>query len=113
MWTDPSSRRWTAQNIRSAILNLSRWSSAAFAAAFLYELDQALGNWIFERPSLADFAILPFVRQFAFVDKPWFDAQPWPKLHTWLSRFLSSDRFERVMRKYPQWRLGDEPVYFP
>lgn len=83
------------------------------AAAFLQELDQALGNWIFERPSLADFAILPFVRQFAFVDKQWFDAQPWPKLHTWLSRFLSSDRFERVMRKYPQWRLGDEPVCFP
>lgn len=83
------------------------------AAAFLKELDQALGDWIFERPSLADFAILPFVRQFAFVDKAWFDAQPWPKLHAWLLSFLVSERFEMVMRKDPQWHLDDEPVYFP
>jgi glutathione S-transferase len=83
------------------------------ATVFLEELEQALGEWIYERPSLADFAILPFVRQFAFIDKTWFDAQPWPKLHAWLSRFLNSDRFERVMRKYPQWHHGDESVYFP
>lgn len=83
------------------------------AAACLHELDMEIGEWIFERPSLADFAILPFVRQFAFIDKVWFDTQPWPKLNAWLTRFLVSDRFENVMRKYPQWHPGDEPVYFP
>jgi glutathione S-transferase len=83
------------------------------AAAFLEELDREIGEWIYDRPSLADFAILPFVRQFALVDKTWFDARPWPKLQAWLTRFLVSGRFEIVMRKYPQWRPGDAPVYFP
>lgn len=83
------------------------------AAGFLSDLDQTLGDWIFDRPSLADFAILPFVRQFAFIDKQWFDAQPWPRLQGWLERFLASDRFDHVMGKYPQWREGDAPVSFP
>ena len=69
------------------------------AGAFLAELDQQIEQWIFAKPSLADYAILPFVRQFAFIDKDWFDAQSWPKLQTWLERFLISDRFVSIMSK--------------
>lgn len=83
------------------------------AAGFLSELDQTINEWIFGRPTLADFAILPFVRQFAFIDKEWFDAQAWPRLQGWLERFLVSERFEQTMDKYPQWREGDAPVSFP
>ena len=83
------------------------------AAGFLSDLNGKLGDWIFDRPTLADFAILPFVRQFAFIDKEWFDAQPWPRLQGWLERFLVSDRFDHVMGKYPQWREGAAPVRFP
>jgi glutathione S-transferase len=83
------------------------------ASAFLRDLDRALDPWLFAQPSLADYAILPFVRQFAFIDKTWFDAQPWPDLHNWLDRFLISDRFAAIMQKYPQWRDGDAPVLFP
>lgn len=83
------------------------------AAVFLSDLDTTIGDWIFDRPTLADFAILPFVRQFAFVDKDWFDAQPWPKLQGWLERFLASERFAHIMVKYPQWQPGDPPVAFP
>ena len=83
------------------------------AADFLTDLNKQLGDWIFERPSLADFAILPFVRQFAFIDKPWFDRQPWPKLHSWLDRFLASDEFAAIMKKYPQWVRGQQAVLFP
>ncbi|WP_420410595.1 glutathione S-transferase [Hoeflea sp.] len=84
------------------------------AHAFLSDLDSALeGEWIFARPTLADFAILPFVRQFAFIDRPRFDAQPWPRLQAWLDRFLQSSRFEAVMHKYPQWHDGDAPTPFP
>lgn len=83
------------------------------AAGFLSDLDQTIDEWIFDRPSLADFAILPFVRQFAFIDKEWFDAQPWPRLQGWLEQFLVSDRFEQIMGKYPQWREGDAPASFP
>lgn len=83
------------------------------AAGFLSDLEQAMGDWIFDHPTLADFAILPFVRQFALIDKQWFDAQAWPRLQGWLERFLASDRFDHVMDKYPQWRDGDTPVRFP
>jgi len=85
----------------------------ALAAEFLADLDQQIGQWIFERPSLADYAILPFVRQFAFIDKAWFDAQPWPDLQTWLETFLTSERFLAIMTKYPQWANGDEIISFP
>ncbi|UWR35165.1 glutathione S-transferase [Sulfitobacter sp. W027] len=83
------------------------------AAAFLHDLDTQLGEWIFDRPTLADYAILPFVRQFAFIDRAWFGAQDWPAVRGWLDRFLESSRFESVMDKYPQWQPGDALVSFP
>ena len=85
----------------------------ALAGAFLAELNQQIDQWIFTQPSLADYAILPFVRQFAFVDKAWFDAQPWPNVQAWLERFLSSDRFAAIMNKYPQWVEGSDDIHFP
>ncbi|MEH6832488.1 MAG: glutathione S-transferase [Sulfitobacter sp.] len=83
------------------------------ASAFLSYLDAMLGPWLFERPSLADFAILPFVRQFAFIDKQWFDAQPWQNLQLWLQVFLNNPMFSETMQKFPQWQDGDTPVFFP
>ncbi|MEM7544004.1 MAG: glutathione S-transferase [Pseudomonadota bacterium] len=83
------------------------------AAAFLSDLDAQIDAWIFDRPTLADFAILPFIRQFAFIDKPRFDAEPWPALHRWLNHFLASEAFSQMMQKYPQWQDGDEPATFP
>ena len=83
------------------------------AAQFLGDLDNQITGWMFERPTLADYAILPFVRQFAFIEKAWFDAQPWPDLQAWLRRFLDSDAFADIMHKYPQWAEGDTPVQFP
>lgn len=85
-------------------------ASRATASEFLSQLDNKIDRWIFERPTLADFAILPFVRQFAFIDKPLFDAQPWSALHGWLERFLISDRFADIMLKYPAWKPGDDPA---
>ena len=85
----------------------------AKASAFLTDLDRQISEWIFDRPTKADFAILPFVRQFAFIDKDWFDAQPWPRLQGWLERFLASEHFASVMQKYQQWAPGDAPTTFP
>lgn len=84
----------------------------ANACAFLNDLNEALSPWLFESPSLADFAILPFVRQFAFIDKAWFDTQPWPNLHGWLETFLNSEGFDAIMHKYPQWQPDDPPLIF-
>lgn len=50
--------------------------------------------------SLADMALLPFVRQFAQVDRVWFDATPaLPALRAWLQRGLDLPLFAAVMAK--------------
>jgi glutathione S-transferase len=63
-----------------------------------------------ERRSLADAAILPFVRQFAAVDRDWFDAEPLPALRRWLMHWIESPQFARIMVNRPQWCAGDLPV---
>ncbi|WP_299740567.1 glutathione S-transferase [uncultured Roseobacter sp.] len=88
-------------------------AARARACEFLNDLNDQIESWIFERPALADYAILPFVRQFAFIDKGWFDAQDWPRLQNWLARFLASDRFEAIMMKYDAWQDGDPAIRFP
>ncbi|WP_085307055.1 glutathione S-transferase [Planktotalea arctica] len=88
-------------------------SQRAIAHGILSELEAEMGAWIFERPSIADYAILPFVRQFAFIDKPLFDTQPWPKLHDCLGRFLGSAEFQEVMGKHAFWQVSDAPTPFP
>jgi len=85
------------------------------AGAFLHDLETRLAgsSWLFgTRPGLADMAILPFVRQFANVDRGWFDAQDWPGLRRWLERFESSGRFAAIMGKYPAWSPGDPITVF-
>ena len=66
-----------------------------------------------ERQSLADMAIVPFVRQFAEVDKARFAAQPWPHLHAWLKVIIESSIFGRAMEKHDPWVPGQERVLFP
>jgi glutathione S-transferase len=51
------------------------------------------------RPSLADMAMFPFVRQFAAVDQKWFDGAPLPATQSWLSRWLASELFAKCMAK--------------
>ena len=59
-----------------------------------------LGNKI----CMADIAIFPFIRQFAFVDKDWFDQADYPNLQQWLNKFLESHLFNQVMKKYSVWQ---------
>jgi glutathione S-transferase len=84
-------------------------------AGFLADLDDILRTkpYLFGQvPSLADMAIAPFVRQFANVDRNWFDAQDWPGLQHWLNTFLRSEIFESIMLKYPKWQSGDSVTWF-
>ncbi len=57
------------------------------------------GGWLLgERPSLADWALLPFVRQFRLADPAGFDAaQGLEPLHLWLRRFLEGPELVAVM----------------
>lgn len=77
------------------------------AERFLQQLEQKLTRRRFLMGSdltFADVAIFPFIRQFAFVDKAWFDQAPYPSLQAWLQSFLDSDLFLNVMKKFPTWR---------
>lgn len=73
---------------------------------FLLRLQQRLSNqrYVFgDEMTLADVAVFPFIRQFAHVDKAWFDQADYPDLQRWLESFLSSDLFRQVMVKIPVW----------
>ncbi len=54
-----------------------------------------------ETISVADIVTMPFVRQFANVDRGWFDAAPYPKLQRWLAGLLESPLFLSIMEKQP------------
>ncbi|WP_153769762.1 glutathione S-transferase [Labrenzia sp. CE80] len=87
----------------------------AAAAAILSDLEKRLQDrpWLFGRSaSLADYAFLPFLRQFANVDRGWFEAADWPRLKAWLRAFEDSARFAAIMPKYQTWNAGDPPLIF-
>lgn len=68
-----------------------------------------LGNKI----SSADLGIMPFVRQFAHVNKDAFYALPYPKLQQWLATWLEHPLFQQAMVKFKPWQEGDAMVVFP
>ena len=65
-----------------------------------------------DTPSLADLAIVPFVRQFAAVDAAWFDGAPLAHLRAWMQGLTATPLFESVMTRFDAWRPGDADVVF-
>lgn len=65
-----------------------------------------------KRVNLIDMAILPFIRQFASVDRIIFDAY-FPKLAVWLDEFLNSPLFKKIMTKHMVWQHQQEIIFFP
>lgn len=86
-----------------AVIFLNRLNAQLSPVGYLYG----------EQISLADICILPFVRQFAHVDKTWFWAQDFDRVINWLDAFLASDRFAAIMPKFKVWQPGDETTTFP
>ena len=83
---------------------------------FLKKLDDLLNESDYlmsDKLSVVDFAIFPFIRQFAFVNKDWFDQSAYPHLQKWLEGFLSSEIFSTVMYKYTPWKTEDTAITFP
>ncbi|MCB6182017.1 glutathione S-transferase [Leeia sp. TBRC 13508] len=80
---------------------------------FLTALETCLSSNLFllaETPTLADFAIFPFIRQFAKVDPVWFEAANYPQLRAWLSAMQNQPVFDAVMQKYPTWTESQSPT---
>lgn len=80
----------------------------SLGAVWLLKLDGMLTDgWLFgPRASLADMALLPFVRQFAHTDLDWFANQPWPRLQAWLAQFEAGALYAGVMEKHAPWQVG-------
>jgi glutathione S-transferase len=69
---------------------------------FLRKLDELLEGrdyLLTGHLSLADVALMPFVRQFAHVDREWFGQTAYARLQVWLQRFLDSELFISIMKK--------------
>lgn len=78
----------------------------------LAKLDAILAEWPWlhgEKMGFIDVALMPFIRQFAMVDRGWFDRGPYPSLSAWLQRWLDEPLFLSVMDKYPQWQPDHTP----
>ncbi len=95
---------------------LSKEEHRANANFFLETLEERLNQNKFlsaDDVTVTDLAVFPFIRQFAFVDKNYFDGLPYKKLLAWLEYHLKSETFLNIMTKYDQWHSGDEKIYFP
>lgn len=72
------------------------------AEVFLQILDDRLSQQPYlmgDHRSLADMAILPFVRQFYNVDNDWFLASKYTHVIKWLDAFIQSSLFKTVLQK--------------
>lgn len=65
-----------------------------------------------DAPGIADAAVMPFVRQFAAIDRDALDALPRPALQAWLTRHTTSPQFEAAMVRLAPWKTGDIPIEF-
>ena len=65
-----------------------------------------------DKVTIADIGIMPFVRQFAHVDRDIFYSLPYPNLQRWLKHWLEHPIFLQVMTKYQPWQEDDEVVIF-
>ncbi len=82
--------------------------------AILREYDAILSHQTYlsgQSPGLADYALLPFIRQFAHIDRDYFYALPLPHLIAWLTARLGEPLFANVMRHFPVWRIEPESQF--
>jgi glutathione S-transferase len=78
---------------------------------FIQGLENRLSDSAFlmsDQESLADIALMPFIRQFAKVERQWYLQAPYPRVRQWLNCYLQSGMFTRVMAKFDFWVGGGE-----
>ena len=82
---------------------------------FIAQLESLLNknqHLLTDSPSIADYAIYPFVRQFAGGDKTWFENADYPNVQRWLTTHLHSSEFKTIMKKYPTWLESNQSFKF-
>ena len=84
-------------------------------AEILKDLNERIktnGALIDDYNTIADYAIFPFIRQFANTDRERFESLGMKPLEQWLTTHLESDLFKTIMKKYDLWKSGQAPVIF-
>lgn len=84
----------------AAFVHLSQLDARLAASPYLHG----------EKAGLTDFALFPFVRQFAATDQAWFDAIALVQLRDWLNQMLAKPIFVDAMVRHPLWvsnRIAD------
>lgn len=82
---------------------------------FIQVLENRLSSHNFlmsNQESLVDIALLPYIRQFARIERQWYLQSPYSKVKQWLNNYLQSAMFTKVMAKYPLWLDNHEVVLF-
>ncbi len=82
---------------------------------YIKKLEQRLTKHLFlmsDKESLADIALLPFIRQFARIERQWYLQSPYPNVRQWLNNYLQSSMFTKVMAKQLLWLDSREDVLF-
>jgi glutathione S-transferase len=80
----------------------SQAAHRADGEVFIAQLETLLSKQNFlcgSKASIADAAIMPFVRQFAAVDSVWWHAASYSRVRAWLNDWTTSPLFEGVMKK--------------
>jgi len=83
-------------------LNKSKIDHRDNCCFFLEVIEQRLIKMPFlmgNNRTFVDISIFPFVRQFANVDKEWFDNSKFIEVKKWLSNLTESDLFRQIMKK--------------
>jgi glutathione S-transferase len=82
---------------------------------FLAKLNQLLSRRLYlitGQISIADIAIFPFIRQFAYVDKDWFNNSDYQYLVNWTLKLIETTLFQSAMKKQNPWNPLDPPFVF-
>ena len=72
------------------------------ASRFLIEINERLKRNRYlcgQQTTIADVAIFPFIRQFASVDREWWQDSPFQAVNSWLQGFVESELFTLVMKQ--------------
>ncbi|WP_429750406.1 glutathione S-transferase [Vibrio minamisatsumaniensis] len=83
--------------------------------AFIGQLEARLTDQPYffgQTPSLADFAVMPFVSQFVRVEKKWFVQSEYQNVGRWLRSLLESPLYSQVMKQYPLWNETKQDCIF-
>jgi len=90
-------------------------SSRHQCESFISHLEESLKNHNYimgDSPSLVDYAVLPFIRQFSRVERKWYQQAPYPKLQRWLKKHYQNPIFAKAMTQYVQWSVPNAVVIF-